>query len=212
MSPLDQDALSGHNAHGMMGYVDQGAAMSRRAELGYEPELEGSSYQTAPITSLALARWTWAVAGLLIGALLGFLSATGGGFKAVSEVQISGSASPDEVKSLGQSLSTMLHSDDVLSLAVKALKATPEFVKAHGTINDEELKNELTGHADAAPVASTNLVEITVKDANPLVAIHEANKLALAITTKRRADADAEVLAIKTESLALINQQTLGPS
>src|SRR3954464_12118307 len=114
MSPLDQDAAlaQGANPNGVMNYASPGAGPARHSDFAYEPELEGSSYQTAPITSLALARWTWAVAGLLIGALLGFLCATGGGFKAVSEVQISGSAGPDEVKSLGQSVSTMLHSDD----------------------------------------------------------------------------------------------------
>src|SRR3954447_3515329 len=121
MSPLDQDALSGHNAHGMMGYVDQGAAMSRRAELGYEPELEGSSYQTAPITSLALARWTWAVVGLLIGTLLGFLSATGGGWKATATVQInSAKADATAVKTVGQTLQAMALSDSVLGTAVTA--------------------------------------------------------------------------------------------
>src|SRR5512140_3795012 len=108
MSPLDQDAALayGANPNGVMPNYASGAPSSaRQNDLAYEPELEGSSYQTAPITSLALARWTWAVVGLLIGALLGFLSATGGGWKASATIQINASsADPTAVKSVGTTL------------------------------------------------------------------------------------------------------------
>src|SRR4051794_14370392 len=108
MSPLDQDAAlaQGASPNGVMNFASAGAGPARHSDFAYEPELEGSSYQAAPITSLALARWTWAVVGLLIGILLGFLSATGGGYKATATIQINNDGGDStSVKTLGRAWS-----------------------------------------------------------------------------------------------------------
>ena len=90
------------------------------------PELEGSRYQVAPITSLALARWTWAVLGLMVGATLGWVAVSGtGAYRGTAVVQIR-SASQGQGNDKGQisppGIIALASSDDVLDLAVKALR------------------------------------------------------------------------------------------
>ena len=218
MSPLDQEALNaGYGSNGSLGYADPGANMSRSADPGYEPELEGSTYQTAPITSLALARWSWAVAGLLVGALLGFLSATGGGFKATAQLQINANVDPNAVKSIGQTLQGTVYADDVLRDAVKTLRASKDFLNAGGTLprqsaTEGAAKAQLAGAITATPVANTSLVSIVATDPGGLVAIYEANAVANAVVAKQIRDADAAVKDLQDETNRLIASYTIGPT
>jgi hypothetical protein len=215
MSPLDQDAAyaQGTAPNGAMAYADYGAGQSRPADLGYEPELEGSSYQTAPITSLALARWTWAVVGLLIGAILGFLSATGGGWKSTALLQINSSGiDPNAIKSYGQTLQSMAVSDAVLGTAVNTLRANADYAKAGGKLpaKDDDAKAELGASISALWELDTTLVDVTARDPNGLLAIYKAKAVANAVKTKVQADAEAQIKDATAEAKALIASETLG--
>jgi hypothetical protein len=218
---LDQDALAtGRNPNGMMmGYQDPGQGHSRH-DLAYEPELEGSSYQTALITSLAIARWTWAVVGLLVGALLGFLSATGGGYKSTSVVQLTNDGGDTTVlKSTAQTIQQMAGSDDVLQLAVRSLRANAAYRAAGGSLpnpgkngDDSEAKNQLGSVSQALWVDSSTLVNISVIEPDAEAAIYEARAIADAVKTKIASDADSQIRVLQSEASALTASQTLGPA
>jgi len=94
------------------------------------PELEGGRYQVAPITSLALARWTWAVAGLLVGATLGWIAVSGtGAYRGTAVVQIRSVGSGqgnDGGRISPPGIIALASSDDVLDLAVKSLRGEPD--------------------------------------------------------------------------------------
>ena len=151
---------------------------------GYEPstappELEGSGYQSAPITALALARWSWAVAGLLVGGVLGWAAvATGGGYSGTAVVQIR-STSSDAGGTSGDNSSAvaaLASSDAVLTLAVAALRDEKTWAPlyrryggrlpaAAGPAKDDETaaRNYLGGAVSTAtPTGSTSVVRITV--------------------------------------------------
>jgi hypothetical protein len=216
MSPLDQDATlaSGARPTGAMAYADYGAGVSQHNELGYEPELEGSSYQTAPITSLAISRWTWAVAGLLIGAILGFLSATGGGWKSTALLQIDqASIDPNGMKAYAQTLQVMATSDAVLAEAVRTLRASNEFKAAGGKLpaNVNDAKAEIAGSVSAVWQQDTTLVNITSRDTNGILAIYKATAAANAVKTKLSNDAEQAIQDTITEAKTLASQ-TAGPS
>jgi hypothetical protein len=216
MSPLDQDATlaSGARPNEAMAYADYGAGVSQQHELGYEPELEGSSYQTAPITSLAISRWTWAVAGLLIGAILGFLSATGGGWKSTSLLQIDqATLDPNAIKAYGQTLQVMATSDAVLTEAVRSLRASTEFKAAGGKLpaNANDAKAEISGSVTALWQQDTTLVDITSRDDNGLLAIYKATAVANAVKTKLSSEAELAIQDTISEARTLASQ-TAGSS
>jgi hypothetical protein len=194
---------------------------ARHAEISYEPELEGSSYQTAPITSLALARWTWAVAGLLVGAVLGLLAARGGGYEATSTLQIANST--DTTTAAGTTVEALATSDAVLALAVRSLRAGGAYatqyrqvggaLPAVGAQNDETAAKEyLAAGTKALWAQDTSLVDITVTRPTGGVAIIEANAVAAAVQSKIQNDADATISRLATEYSKLIGTRTIGPS
>jgi len=90
-----------------------------------EPELEGSAYQAAPITSLALARWSWAVLGLLLGGALGYAVPTDGGYRGTAVVQIrsNGSGPATDQGQMSQAgIAKLAATDDVIERAVGLLR------------------------------------------------------------------------------------------
>jgi hypothetical protein len=210
MSPLDQDAAlaQGVSPNGAMAYADRGAGPSRHPEMTYEPELEGSSYQTAPITSLALARWSWAVLGLVIGAALGFLSATGGGWQATSTLQIN-SSDPNTIASLGAGLQATATSDAVLGTAVDALNKSTTYL-SHGCLKQD--KGTLASSITPLWAATSSLVTITAHDANSLCAGYKATAVAQAVNTKIVSDAQATIVQHTKDIQSDIATQTLGPA
>jgi len=207
MSPLDQDAALAQGAPNgvMMNYGAPAPQMPRHTDLAYEPELEGSSYQSAPITSLALARWTWAVAGLLIGTLLGFLSATGGGWKATATLQIN--ASGTDVKTIGQTLQAMAGADTVLGSAVDALKKNPLFAKEGCAKVD---KGTLAGSVSALWATDTSLVAVTATDALGKCAGYKATAIAQAVKAKIQSDALQAIQDHTADVKAAMASNTLG--
>jgi hypothetical protein len=214
MSPLEQEAAlaGGGRPNGMTAYADRGTALPRHTESGFDPELEGSTYQTAPITSLALSRWTWAVAGLLIGTLLGFLSATGGGWKASATLQINGGSDSNSVKTAGQTLQATAVSDRVLQKAVESLRNNVRWKNNGGSLpaKDEDAKAMLAGSIKALWQTDTSLVTVTATDSNGTLAGLKANTVAAAVVAKIQADAQASIAAHTKDVLADIASQTLG--
>jgi hypothetical protein len=212
MSPLDQDAAlaQGASHNGAMPYAAPAGPIARHSEAAYEPELEGSSYQTAPITSLALARWTWAVVGLLIGTLLGFLSATGGGWKATATVQInSAKADATAVKTVGQTLQAMALSDSVLGTAVTALNKDATFLSRGCTKQD---KQSLGGSITPLWNTDSSLVSITASSTSFVCAGFKATAVAKAVQAKIQSDAQVAIEQHTAEVKAIIASQTLGTS
>jgi hypothetical protein len=209
MSPLDQDAAlsQGTVSNGVMNYGPPGQGASRRTDAAYEPELEGSSYQAAPITSLALARWTWAVAGLLIGTLLGFLSATGGGWKATSTLQIN-SEDPNALKALGQTYQASALSDKVLGDAATALAKDDNFVKKNCAKVD---KNSLGASITPAWQTDTSLVDITATDPIGACAGYKATAVAQAVRAKVEADALEAIKNHTRDVQKVMASNTVGP-
>ena len=210
MSPLDQDAALAQGAPNgvMMNYGAPAPAPARHSDLAYEPELEGSSYQAAPITSLALARWTWAVAGLLIGTLLGFLSATGGGWKATATLQINTGTDPNSVKTIGETLQAMVGADSVLGTAVEALKKNDRFAKDGCGKPD---KGSLAGSVTGLWATDTSLVSVTATDALGKCAGYKATAVAQAVKVKIQSDALDAINAHTADVRAAMASNTLGP-
>jgi len=212
MSPLDQDAALAHGAtaNGAQSYAVPAAGVARHHDVSFEPELEGSSYQTAPITSLALARWTWAVAGLLIGTLLGFLSATGGGWKSTATIQINGAnGDANAIKTVGQTLEATALADSVLGTAVQALNTNPKFAAARCL---KQEKGALAGSITPLWNTDSSLVTITAKDASSLCAGYKATAVAKAVQVKIIADAQAAIEQHTADVRAAMTSQTLGPA
>src|SRR4051812_19593411 len=155
---------------------------------GSEWELEGSSYQTAPFTSLALARWTWAVLGLLVGTMIGLLASTGGQYRATASVQLNRGGDATSQKAAGQGLANVVTSHEVLGLAVASLRADARFTKAGGTLpkagadgNEVDAEQALNQLTSVEPQTDSGLVTITViGPASQLPAI-EANAIADAV-------------------------------
>lgn len=225
MSPFDQDAtLASAHPNNVMAHGGHGAPLSRRSEFAFEPELEGSNYQTAPITSLALARWTWAVAGLLIGTLLGVLSAVGGGFKATATLQFTTTdPAATGATSVGKTLETLAGSDAVLGLAVLSLRTGGAYaakyaaargkLPAKGPNGDETVAKEyLKDGLKALYTDGSNLVDITVTRADGKVAGVEANAIATAVQSKIQDDADKKISRLQAEADKLISSLNSAPS
>jgi hypothetical protein len=216
MSPLDQEAAlaQGHHPNGMA-RGDRGASIPRHNDTSFDPELEGSTYQTAPITSLAMARWTWAVVGLLIGTLLGFLSATGGGWKATATLQINEKGlDTTTTKTVGQTLQATAVSDAVLQTAVTSLRNNTRFKAAGGTLpaKDEDAKASLASSIKALWTTDTSLVTITATSHDGTLAGYKANAVANAVLTKIQADALNTITTHTKDVLSDIASQTLGPA
>ncbi|HEY6796688.1 MAG TPA: hypothetical protein VI248_18595 [Kineosporiaceae bacterium] len=212
MSPLDQDAALAHGAsQNGMPYAAPVGGVARHSDVAYEPELEGSTYQTAPITSLALARWSWAVVGLLIGTLLGFLSATGGGWKATATIQINNAQGDAQgIKTTGQTLQAAAASDSVLAIAVKNLNADPKFAAAGCPKQD---KQSLGGAITPLWTTDSSLVSITATSpSSSLCAGYKATAVAKAVQTKIQNDAQASIDQLTTEVKAIIASEALGSS
>jgi hypothetical protein len=214
MSPLEQGAASSED----QGQADPPGTPSQPAQpagpggLAFEAELEGSSYQTAPITSLALARWTWAVVGMVIGALLGVLASVGGGYKATAAVQFSSTEGQQSPTGAGKSLEIQVSSDGVLRLAVEALRKDARYPQNGGNLPARDAIGQenpairyLRTGLEALYVDGTNLVEIEVVRTNGALAFLEANAIASAVQTKIANDADTEILARRSELLAQIS-------
>jgi len=212
MSPLDQDAAlaSGAGANGVMGYPSSAPALSRHSDAAYEPELEGSSYQTAPITSLALARWTWAVVGLILGAVLGSFSATGGGFKASATLQImSTSADANAIKTVGQTLAATASDDAVLNAAYLAFNKDPQAIKQHCA---QQSKGSIGGSVTATWVTDSSLVSVTGTDpSNGWCAGYKANAVANAVRDKVKKDALQAMADHTDEVKSVMASNTVGP-
>jgi len=211
MNPLDQDAALAHggNPNGVLPYGAVPPGPARHSEVGYEPELEGSSYQTAPITSLALARWTWAVAGLIIGALLGLLSATGGEWKATATLQINSSSSdPNALTSTGTSLQNEVTADPVLAAAAKALTANARF-KAAGCAPVD--KDTIGAGVEALWTTGTSVVGVTAYDPVTACAGMKASAIAHATAEQIKLDASSRIQGNQTDIVRALASATVGP-
>ena len=205
MSPFEQGPTSAAGG-------GRPAGQPAFAEAAFEPELEGSSYQTAPITSLALARWPWAVVGLLIGALLGVLASVGGGYKASAAIQFTTDGGQQSSTGIGKSLEAQAASDGTLKIAVDALRKNTVYAQNGGSLPARDAANQenpairyLRGGLKATYVDGANLIQIDVTRSGGAVAILEANAIATAVQTKTAQDADADITAQRNELKAQIN-------
>jgi hypothetical protein len=190
-----------------------------------EPALENPGYQAAPVTALAMARWTWAVFGALIGVLIGLAAASGGGEKGTATLQLRQPAAADQAagqKSTGQAVAALAKSDSVLELAVASLRSGPygqQYAQVHGTLpaplanrDETPAKNYLAAGLVANWAADSNLVtvEVTRGSSYPRgVSVVEANAVAFATKAKIASDADE---AIKNLTDELKNQTRGLPS
>ncbi|MDQ1286684.1 MAG: hypothetical protein QG622_249 [Actinomycetota bacterium] len=195
-----------------MSHGDGMAPLSRNTDAGFDPELEGSSYQTAPITSLAIARWTWSAIGAVVGVMLGFLSSLGGGFQATATLQVVGDMNADDASSIGKTLEALASSDAVLRIAVVSLRSggnrAAEYAAAGGKLpaqgpnkDETDAKDYLSAGLKALYTDGTKLVEINVTRAEGKgqIAGIEANAIANAVQTKIQQDADEHIKKLEAD-------------
>jgi hypothetical protein len=180
------------------------------------PALEGGDYQVAPITALALARWPWAVAGLVIGAVLGWFAVSGGGYCGTAVLQAR-AADTTQGQDGSTALVALATSDKVLDRAVASLRpggalAAP-YTKAGGALpasrdgDESPAKDYLAaGLATVVPTGSTTTVQVAVTRTagsvqGPGV---EANAIAYAVRDQIRADADDRIAGLRTELKSML--------
>jgi hypothetical protein len=223
MSALDQQAdfagignPNGATLHNSRG----GGAVPRHSDPAMEPELEGSSYQTAPITALALARWTWAVIGMVLGLALGYVAAGGGGYQAVAMVKLPAGAA--DLKTTGTTFANEATSDPVLALAATFLDNPKSaegitFRQGGGVIPRDEGSNAigraavgmLGGAVKATWQTDTNLVSITTSGSVGKILIAEANAVARATVETVGKDVAKQLTDVTSQYQKVMNDNTL---
>lgn len=171
------------------------------------------------MTSLALARWSWAVAGLLLGAALGWFVVSGGGYRGTAVLQIRSQASgtgPQKDSTPG--IAALVSSDAVLKLAVTSMRGDGKWAASYarygghlpaplpaapgGQPDESPAMGYLASGLQATPkLGSTDLVEVSVTrvGSNGQIPALEANAVAEAVVTKIERDADDEITALTTE-------------